>query len=90
MIVIKVACRSGLENYTSNNTTQHNATSQYNMKQHKYNTTQHKATQVQHKTTQVQTDTARVQHSINFIFIYLHNCCMLGAWNIKVKVLLIF
>ena len=33
-----VEMRSSLENYTSNNTTQH----EHNTKQHEYNTTQHK------------------------------------------------
>ena len=70
---------SRLENYTSNNTTQH-----------EYNTTQQEATRVQHETTRVQNDTSRVQHSINFILIYLHHRCILGTWYIKAKALLMF
>ena len=50
--------RSSLENYTSNNTTQHEST-RHNTRQHEYNTTQHETTQVQHETTRVQHETTR-------------------------------
>ena len=95
--------RSSLENYTSNNTTQHDtardntSTTQhntrqheYNATQHEYNTTQHETTRVQHETTQVQHDTTRVQQGINFILVYLHHRYILGTWYIKAKALLMF
>ena len=86
--VICVAKRSSLENYASNNTTQHDTT--------RKNTTQHEATrdntnttQVQHDTTRDNTSATRVQHeakhSINFILIYLHHGCTLGTWYIKTE-----
>ena len=52
--------RSSLENYTSNNTTQHETTrvqhdtTQDTMRKHEYNTTQHETTRAQHKTTRAQ------------------------------------
>ena len=46
---------SSLENYTSNNTRQHDTT----RVQHEYKTTQYNTTRIQHDTTRVQHDTAR-------------------------------
>ena len=47
-------CRSSLENYTSNNT-----------RQHEFNTRQHDRTQVQHDRTQVQHEYNTAQHEYN-------------------------
>ena len=50
--------RSSLENYTSNNTRQHDTT----RVQHEYNTRQHDTTRVQHETTRHSTGTTRVKY----------------------------
>ena len=59
MPILKDICeRSGLENYTSNNMTQHDktqhntSTTQHNTRQHEYTTTQHEYNTTQRETTQ--------------------------------------
>ena len=63
---------SSLENYTSNNT-----------RQHEHNTRQHDTTRVKHDTIRVQHDTKRVKHNIKSILIYLYHRCILGAGYIR-------
>ena len=57
--------QSSLENYTSNNTRQHDTTRvQHNTTQHEYNTTQHDTTRVKYDTTRVQHNPTRVQRKL--------------------------
>ena len=65
-------CRSSLESYTSNNTTQHKTT-----------WVQHDTTQVQHETIRVQHKTARLQNNLKFVLIYSYHRYILGAWYIS-------
>ena len=80
---------SSLENYTSNNTRQHDttqdntSTTRHNTRQHKYNTRQQETTRLQHETTRVQQETTRVRNNIEFTLICLYHRCILGAWYIK-------
>ena len=66
---------SGLENYTSNNTTQHETTQ-----------VQHKATGDNTIATRDNTSTTRdntLRNNIKFTLICLYHRCILGAWYIK-------
>ena len=64
--------RSSLENYTSNNTRQHDttqdntSTTRHNTRQHKYNTRQH---EYNTSATRDNTSTTRVQNNITFTYI---------------------
>ena len=68
---------SSLENYTSNNTRQHDTTrvqhnaTRDNTRQHKYNMTQQEYNTTQHETTRVQHETTRVQRSINVFDLFI-------------------
>ena len=55
---------SSLENYTSNNTRQHETTRD-NTSTTRHNTRQHETTRVQHETIRVQHETTRVQQEFN-------------------------
>ena len=78
---------SSLENYTSNNTTQHEttrdntSTTWHNTRQHEYNTKQYECNTRQQEYNKSST---RVQNNITFILIYLYHRCILGARYIEI------
>ena len=55
---------SSLENYTSNNTPQHQAT-RHNTRQHKYNATQHKCNKRQYEYNTTQHECNTTEHECN-------------------------
>ena len=70
---------SSLESYMTNNTTQHKTT----RIQHGITRDSTSATRDNTSTTRVQHETKQVQNNLNFILIYSYDCCMLGAWYIR-------